>query len=329
MISTNRWRIIMAILLLANICLFFVNLLIGERNIPFDKAFQILLGLANTGYEFTMLKLRLPRALVAALVGSGLALSGVILQAITRNPLASPSILGLNAGAAAAVVAILVLIPAVPSSLLPPVAFGGALVVAFLIYALSWRKGSSPIRLMLVGIGISAMANAVIAYLLTVSDIVRVTQAAIWMAGSLYGRGWEHFWPLLPWFMVLFPVAYFLARHLDLFQLGDPLAIGLGIHLERTRGLLILISVAIAGASVSAAGTIGFVGLMAPHMSRHLVGNTSARLLPVAALTGSLLVLSADAVGKILFPPYEIPVGIITAIIGAPYLFYLLVRQRK
>ncbi|WP_312110544.1 FecCD family ABC transporter permease [Brevibacillus reuszeri] len=329
MISIKRWRMALVLLLLANFCAFFINLFIGERNIPYDKAIQTLLGLTTTGYEFTILKLRLPRALVATLVGSGLALSGVILQGITRNPLASPGILGLNAGAAAAVVAVVVLLPAFPGNLLPPVAFFGALLVAFLIYVLSWRKGSSPIRLMLVGIGMSAMANAVIAYLLTASDIFRATQAAIWMAGSLYGRGWEHFWPLLPWVVVLFPVSYVLARHLDLFQLGDPLAIGLGIQLERMRGLLILVSVAIAGSSVSAAGTIGFVGLMAPHLSRHLVGNTSARLLPVAALMGSLLVLSADAIGKTMFSPYEIPVGIITAIIGAPYLFYLLIRRRK
>jgi len=247
---------------------------------------------------------------------------------ITRNPLASPGVIGLNAGAAASVVAVLVWVPSFSMSHLPWVAFGGALVTALAIYRLSWKKGSSTERMLLVGIGISAMAGALITYLLTVGKIFRVSQASIWMAGSLYGRTWEHFWPLLPWIVLLFVLLMLFTRQLDVMQLSDESAIGIGIQLERTRFLLILLSVGLAGAAVSMAGTIAFVGLMAPHMAAHLVGVQSKKRLPTAALLGGLIVMLADLIGRIVFSPYEIPVGLVTALIGAPYMVTLLIRRR-
>jgi len=305
-----------------------LNIIMGERAIPAFEAIQTSLGLGNDEYAFTIRQLRLPRALTGFLVGCGLALSGTILQIITRNPLASPGVIGLNSGAAAAVVAVITLVPSFPVSRLPWIAFGGALIAAALIYVLSWRRGSSTVRMLLVGIAISAMAGALITYLLTIGKIFQVTQASIWMAGSLYGRTWSHFWPLLPWLVILFPLLLMCTRHLNLFQLGDESAKGLGIRLEAMRFILILISVGLAGSAVSMAGTISFVGLMAPHMAFHLVGGQSMKRLPVAALLGGLIVMSADLLGRNLFSPFEIPAGLITALIGAPYMIYLLLRHR-
>ncbi|WP_052350354.1 FecCD family ABC transporter permease [Paenibacillus gorillae] len=314
--------------LLLNILVLLLSIVIGERTVPAGEALLAAVGLGGDEYAFTVRQLRLPRALVGFLAGCGLALSGSILQIITRNPLASPGVIGLNSGAAAAVVAVLVLAPGFSMSRLPWIAFGGALVTALAIYQLSWKKGSSTERMLLIGIGISAMAGALITYLLTLGKIFRVSQAFTWMAGSLYGRTWEHFWPLLPWILLLFAALLFFTRHLDLLQLSDGAAVGMGIRLEWTRLILLLFSVGLAGAAVSMAGTIAFVGLMAPHMAFHLAGTRSLRRLPVAGLIGGLIVMSADLLGRTVFTPYEIPAGLITALIGAPYMIALLIRRR-
>ncbi|CAH1197609.1 putative siderophore transport system permease protein YfhA [Paenibacillus plantiphilus] len=325
----NKWLFIVIVLAAANASVLILNIVLGEYPVPIVQALRTALGFGGDEYNYVVNILRLPRALVAFLVGCGLALSGVILQAITRNPLASPGVIGLNAGAALAAVAIIVMIPSFPIAWLPFVAFGGSFAAAAVTYSISWRRGVSPIRLLLVGIGVSATAGALITYLLTIGKIHQVTSAVIWMTGSVYGRGWEHFWPLLPWLVVLFPAALLLARQLDVLQLGDHLARGLGSRIELIRGLLLLISVGLAGAAVAMAGTVGFIGLMAPHISRQLVGASNRRLLPVAALMGGLIVMTADLLGRTAFAPYEIPCGIITAIVGAPYMIYLLYRKRR
>ncbi|RXZ80668.1 iron ABC transporter permease [Paenibacillaceae bacterium] len=324
----SRYGLVIAGLLLANLMALLLNILLGDRAVPPLEALMTVAGMGTSDYDFTINTLRLPRALVGLLAGCGLAVAGVILQAVTRNPLASPGVIGLNSGASVAAVAVIVLFPAFPASRLPLVAFGGALLAAWLIYWLSWRRGSSPARMLLVGIGISAMAGAAVTYLLTVGGIFRVTQASIWMAGSLYGRSWEQLWPLLPWTLLLLPLIMILRRQLDVLQLGDELARGLGIRMERTRLLLIVVAVGFAGSAVAFTGPIGFIGLMAPHLARGLVGNISGKLLPAAALIGSLIVMLADLLGKTLFSPFEIPVGIVTAIIGAPYMIILLLRRK-
>jgi iron complex transport system permease protein len=318
---------VLVILLLLNLAVIVLNMMMGERSIPPLEVIKTIFGIGDKEYTFTILTLRLPRVLTGLLVGCGLALSGTVLQIITRNPLASPGVVGINSGAAAAVVAAMVLLPSFPLSRLPWVAFGGALGAATVIYLLSWRRGSSTARMLLIGIGLSAMLGALITYLLTIGKIFRVSQASTWMAGSLYGRTWEHFWPLLPWIILLLPLLMLHSRKLDLLQLGDDSSVGLGISLERSRLLFIVISVGLAGSAVSMAGTVAFVGLMAPHMAHGLVGNQSIRRLPVAALLGGLLVMLADLIGRVLFSPYEVPVGLITALIGAPYMIYLLLRR--
>ncbi|WP_250125262.1 iron ABC transporter permease [Chroococcidiopsis sp. CCMEE 29] len=303
----------------------------GEYPIPPLDVLKTILGLEidNPDYYFIVNTLRLPRTLVAYLVGVGLGISGTILQGITRNPLADPGIIGINAGASLAAVTLIVLLPSVPLFALPLSAFGGALVVALLIYLLAWDKGSSPLRLILVGVGLDAIATALITLMITFGEINSVSQALVWLAGSVYGRSWEHVVSLLPWLIVLVPLAFMMAKQLNTLNLGDDVARGLGSSVEWQRGLLLLTSVALAGASVATAGTIVFVGLIAPHLGRQLVGPTHEGLIPTAAMMGGMIVVLADLLGRMLFAPIELPCGVITAALGAPYFLYLLVRNRK
>lgn len=308
-----------------------LNVGYGEYPIaPLDVARTVLgMEAGERNYSFIVNTLRLPRVLVAFMVGVGLAISGAILQGLTRNPLAAPDIVGVEAGAGLAAVTLIVVLPSVPAAFLPPAAFGGALVVAVLLYALAWRGRSSPIRLILIGIGLGAIATALTTVMIVFGDIYDVSRALIWLAGSVYGRGWEHIWPLLPWLIVFVPLAFLYSRHLNALNLGDEVAKGLGARVEIERGVLLLTSVALAGSAVATAGTVGFVGLMAPHIARQLVGPSHGGLLPVAAMTGGALVVLADLLGRTLFAPIEIPCGIITAAVGAPYFLYLLYRSRN
>lgn len=282
----------------------------------------------NPDHAFIIQTLRLPRTLVAFMVGVALAISGTIFQGLTRNPLADPSIIGINAGASLAAVAVIVLFPSAPVYAIPFSAFAGALLMSALIYGLAWNRGSSPILLILIGIGLSAIASAFTSLLITFGSIYDVSQALVWLAGSVYGRTWEQVFSLLPWMILFVPTAFGLARHLNVLNLGEEVAKGLGSRIEWHRGLLVIVAVALAGSSVATAGAIGFVGLIAPHLGRQIVGNRHEGLLPISALIGGVVVVLADFVGRILFAPIELPCGVVTAAIGAPFFLYLLIRDR-
>jgi iron complex transport system permease protein len=316
---------------LAMLAAMVVNIGVGEYPIaPIDVVRTVLyLPTDNPDYDFIVNTLRLPRMLVAALVGLALGISGAIMQGLTRNPLADPGIIGISAGASLVAVTLIVVVKDVPAGIIPAAAFAGALVVAALIYMLAWKHGDSPIRLILVGIGLGAIAGAATQLMITFGDIYDVQRALIWLTGSVYGRSWEEFWPLLPWVVVFAPLALFLSRDLNALNLGEEVARGLGIRVARQRGLLLITAVALAGATVAAAGTIGFVGLMAPHIARRLVGPDHSGLLPTAGTLGALIVVAADLVGRTAFAPVELPCGLITAAVGAPFFLYLLYHQRK
>jgi iron complex transport system permease protein len=284
---------------------------------------------ANPDYDFVIYTLRLPRIVTALLVGMALAVSGAILQGLTRNPLAAPDIIGVNAGAGLVAVSLIVLFPSIPFYFLPISAFLGALITALSIYVLAWNQGSSPVRLILVGIGVGAIASAFTSLLVTFGEINSVSQALIWLTGSVYGRSWPQVTALLPWLVVCLPLVFWLARDLDILALGDEVATGLGTPVERRRAGLLLLSVALAGASVATAGLIGFVGLMAPHLTRQLVGQAHQGVILISAALGALIVVAADLLGRSLFAPIELPCGLITALIGAPYFLFLLYRTRK
>jgi iron complex transport system permease protein len=331
MLRDRRFIKILVILAAITLIAMVISIGYGEYPITPIDVIKTLLGLptANDDYGFIINTLRLPRVLVAFLVGVGLAIAGTITQGITRNPLAAPEIIGVNAGATLAAVSLIVLLPDVPISLLPVAAFGGASAIALLIYLMAWQGGSSPIRLILVGVGFDLIIGALTDIMITFGEIDSVSQALVWLAGSVYGRTWGQVWALLPWIMVFSTLALLLARELDILNLGDEIALSLGSRVEWQRGLLLLTSVALAGASIATAGAVSFVGLMAPHLARQLVGASHQELIPVAAIMGGMLVVIADLLGRVMFAPLELPCGIITAAVGAPYFVYLLIKNRQ
>lgn len=327
------WRVLSVLVILAVAILVVTVLSVGYGEYPISSiaVIKTLLGRStnNPDYNFVIYTLRLPRVIIAFLVGLGLAIAGTILQGLTRNPLAAPEVIGVEAGAGLAAVMVIVLFPSIPIFFLPIAAFTGALIAALLVYGLSWNGSSSPIRLILVGVGVGAIASAFTSLMITFGNIYDVSQALVWLSGSVYGRSWEHIQALLPWLIVFIPLSLLGARELNTLSLGDDVARGLGSSVEWQRGRLLITSVALAGASVATAGTIGFVGLMAPHLARQLVGTSHEGLMPTAALVGGLIVTLADVVGRSLFAPIELPCGVITAAVGAPYFLYLLYRNRN
>jgi ABC-type Fe3+-siderophore transport system permease subunit len=277
--------------------------------------------------DFIVNHYRLPRLFIAILVGMGLAVSGVLTQAIIRNPLASPDLMGISGGAGLAACTVLLTQPDINPAWLPVIALLGGFTAAFLIWWLNNRHQPSPARLALLGIAISAFLSSCINFLLVLYPI-EVNSAMIWLTGSLWGRNWDYIWPLLPWLLTLVPFSYYLAWRLDLFALGDETASALGVDTKRLQIMALLSAVALASVSVAVCGTIGFVGLLAPHLARLLVGSQHKLMLPVAALIGALLVLSADTLARNLAPPLELPAGVLTAILGAPYFVFLLHRYK-
>ncbi|WP_101698562.1 FecCD family ABC transporter permease [Clostridium minihomine] len=287
----------------------------------------------GTGKENLILfGFRLPRIVVSMLVGSGLALSGCIIQGISKNALADPGLLGINAGAGLMVI-LYVLFFGAQSFLsvftLPFLALAGAGVTAVAIYALAFKKGEgvAPMRLILTGVAIQAGISALTTVLVVKLDETQFDFVATWQAGSIWGSNWKFVLALLPWLLVLIPYVLTKARVLDVLSLGDDVAYSLGASVEKERRRLLGASVALAASCVAVSGSISFVGLIAPHLARRLVGPRHAVLLPTCALTGAVLVSVADTIARVIVQPSEIPTGIMVAIIGAPYFLYLLAKS--
>jgi ABC-type Fe3+-siderophore transport system permease subunit len=320
--------IIIPLLILIVLLLAIISLGVGAVFISPDQVITALIGTGAENHLFILENYRLPRILLACLVGAGLAVSGAILQGIIRNPLASPDVIGITKGAGLAAAIVLILFPKSPVYMLPIAAFMGAATVAVLLFVFAYKQGAQPATLALVGIALGAICQAGIQYLM-IRFPVDVNAALIWLTGSLWGRGWEQVMGLVPWFIVLFPLVFILAAKLDVLNLGDDVAEGLGENVKRVRYLLLAVAVSLAGVCVAVVGSIGFVGLIAPHMARRLIGARHRLMLPVSASFGAMLILISDGLGRGLVPPIEIPAGIITAVIGAPYFLYLLQQERR
>lgn len=303
------------------------SITVGDFPIPFVDVLSYLVGQGADDADFIIGTLRLPRGLTALLVGASFGLSGAIFQRIAHNPLASPDIIGINAGAAAAAVFTIVVLRGTSLEVTVS-ALVGATVTATAIYLLAYRNGVTGYRLVLVGIGVTAMLGSVTSYLLTRAEIFDAQRATVWLTGSLNARSWDHVRPVAVALLVLVPCALGLARHLRLLELGDDAARGLGTRVELARGGLLLTGVALAAVSTASAGPVAFVALVAPQIARRLTGGRTLALVP-AALCGALLLVAADLVARRLFAPTELPVGVFTAILGAPYLLYLLARANK
>lgn len=300
----------------------------GTVHIPAMEVVNSFTGKAEELYSRIVLELRLPRILTAALTGAMFAASGLILQGVVRNPLAAPDVIGVNAGAALAAVLVLLVIPASPSWLLPLGAFVGAWIGFACTYLLSRMNGQvSPARLALVGIAVGAALGSA-EQLILVRAPEGIGQALSFLAGTIYGADYTRVYRLLPWAAVLLPLSLVLSRYANLLSLSDASAVSLGVRLERMRGILLTLAVGLAAAAVTGSGLLGFVGLIAPHMARMMVGPQHQNALPVSMLLGALLVIGADTMGRSILPPIEIPAGILTTLLGAPYFLYLLKKNR-
>lgn len=271
-------------------------------------------------------ELRLPRLLVAALAGMALAVSGVLVQAVMRNPLAEPGLLGINAGAALAVVLVVIAWP----GLLPlsVAGFAGALLSALALWRLAWRGGIAPLRLVLIGIALSTLAAAAATVLTTFARVDQAQRVLIWLAGSLHEVDASRPPAMAPWVLIPLVLSLFTCRAADLITCGDTMARSLGQRVEATRALLIILAALLAGSAVAFAGPIGFVGLIAPHLGRWMAGPLHRHLLPLSAMVGAVLVSSADLAGRVALAPIQIPAGLVTALIGGPFFFWLIWRQR-
>ncbi|MED3800471.1 iron ABC transporter permease [Lysinibacillus xylanilyticus] len=326
--------LILGALALLIVITFVISMNTGVIKLTPMEVIRTLFGQGDTQQQLILFEFRLPRIVLAVLVGMSLAISGAILQGISKNALADPGILGINAGAGLAVMLYISFFPSTKSApvyLLPVLAFVGSGITAILIYTLSYRRheGISPMRLILTGIAVAAgISSAMIVLTLRLTP-ENYQFVATWLAGSIWGSSWRFVLSLLPWLLILLPFVYSKSRVLNVLNLGEITAVGLGASIERERRWLLAASVGLAGASVSVSGGIGFVGLIAPHLARQLVGAKHQFLLPTAALLGGLLVLMADTIGRSILEPSEIPAGIVVAVLGAPYFLYLLTRLKE
>jgi iron complex transport system permease protein len=321
--------IVTTALIAAAVAVLVWSLAVGDYPVPVADVVRALLGGGNDsgGSAFIVRTLRLPRGLTAVLVGAAFGVSGALFQRLVRNPLASPDVVGVNAGASLA--GAWVVIQLHGSGLQVTAAAGtGALVAALTVYALAYRQGIGGYRLVLVGIGMTAVLAAGTLYLLTHAEVFEVQRAFVWLTGSLNGRSWDHLRPVGIALVVLLPIAIALTRQLQVLELGDDLARGLGVRVERTRTAVLLIGVALAAVATAAAGPIGFVALAAPQIARRLVRSGAPGLVSAAAC-GALLLTAADLVGRRIVAPTELPVGLVTGVVGAPYLLYLLARSNR
>lgn len=325
----KRTVIVITVLTILTIACFVLSIGMGSKVIyPIDTIIT-LMGKGTVQNSLIIETLRLPRIIVAILVGAALGVSGAILQGIIRNPLASPDIMGITGGAAfAAVTFITYFSGTVSIKWLPAAAFLGAGFISIIIYLLAWKKGVTPTRLVLIGIGIAAATSSLTMLMIVISPYTAASQAYIWLTGSIYAASWDNVYSLLPWVIVCIPLALIYSRSVNVQELGDDIAKSLGSPVQLNRCILLLISVALAGSAVSIAGAIGFIGFIAPHIGRKLVGPTFGSLIPVAALIGSLMIIIADTVARTAFLPLDIPAGVFTAGIGAPFFIYLLHRNR-
>ncbi|MEM7114890.1 MAG: iron ABC transporter permease [Chloroflexota bacterium] len=318
--------------LLIAICVVLVlSVSYGEYNISPADVVRAVFGIetSDPNHELVVRSFRLPRILLSLLVGMSLGASGAIMQGLTRNDLADPGLLGINTGAGVVVVSYLVFAPNAGLSALPWLAFAGALAASFFIYTLAWKGGVSPLRLILIGVGLAALGGAAINFLITRLEVFQAQRAFVWLTGSVYGSTWEEVQLMLVWIIVLMPITLLSARQLNLLGLGDGLAAGLGVRVEMQRLLLIVLSAGLASITVTVAGTIGFVGFVAPHIAQRLVGPSHEGLLFGTLFTGGLLMVTADLLSRWVISPSELPIGVTTAIIGAPYFGYLLYQKGK
>jgi iron complex transport system permease protein len=323
------------ILLLLTLTLFAVaavSLDLGSTRMSLGQVATTLLGQGQWIDNLVIFDLRLPRLVLSILIGMGVATSGVILQGITRNDLAGPDTVGVNAGSGLGMMFLLVAYPTASTTmpwLLPLGSVVGAIAITTLVFALAYRRGSVlPSRLLLVGIAIGFGAHAAMLLFSMRMSFSMYNFVVSWMAGTLSAGDWKSVRLLTPCCLVLIPMAVSRARVLNTFSLGDGVAANLGVNVERQRLLLLGTATMLTAACVAVGGHIGFLGLAAPHLARRLVGQSHGILFPAAALCGAILLLTADSLGRHILAPIEVPAGVLVGILGGAYFLYLLATTK-
>ena len=322
----RRWTLIVGALTVLVILAFAASLMIGQTFYSVDEVLRVITGQTVPGATFTVGRLRLPRAVLALLVGLSFGLGGVTFQTMLRNPLASPDIIGISSGASAAAVFAIVSL-GLGRTGVSVFAVTAGLVVALIIYLLAFRNGTAGIRLILVGIGVAAMLDALINWELTRAAQWDLQEALRWLAGSLNGADWATNLPVLIALIVLAPILLGQAKNLAITQLGDEAAQALGVSVSRTHLLVIVTAVGLISFATAAAGPVAFVAFLSGPIAARLIGPGSSPLVP-AALVGALLVLVADLIAQFALGT-RYPVGVITGVLGAPYLIYLIIRINR
>ena len=306
------------------VLLFGLSIRLGTYTLSFEEiwaAFQ-----PDDKNYFTLMEYRLPRAVLAILLGGALAISGVLVQSVVRNPLASPDILGINNAAGLVAVSVLMFLPNLAFYWMPIFAFLGG-VLSFVILWFVCGFNFRPIKMAIIGVALSALWAAISHYLM-LTNPVEINTAMLWLTGSLWGRSWSYLNVVLPWLIVLLPLPFIFCRDLDTLGLGENKASTLGVTVNKVQISVLVLAVALSTTAVAICGPIAFLGLVAPHLARRLVGGRHRTLLPAALIIGALLLQLSDILARVIDPPTELPAGILTAIIGAPYFFYLLMRTK-
>ena len=313
-----------AVTLSLMVLLFGLSIRLGTYTLSFEEiwaAFQ-----PDDKNYFTLMEYRLPRAVLAILLGGALAISGVLVQSVVRNPLASPDILGINNAAGLIAVSVLMFLPNLAFYWMPIFAFFGG-VLSFVILWVVCGFNFRPIKMAIIGVALSALWAAISHYLM-LTNPVEINTAMLWLTGSLWGRSWSYLNVVLPWLVVLLPLPFIFCRDLDTLGLGENKASTLGVTVNKVQISVLVLAVALSTTAVAICGPIAFLGLVAPHLARRLVGGRHRTLLPAALIIGALLLQLSDILARVIDPPTELPAGILTAIIGAPYFFYLLMRTK-
>ena len=306
------------------VLLFGLSIRLGTYTLSFEEiwaAFQ-----PDDKNYFTLMEYRLPRAVLAILLGGALAISGVLVQSVVRNPLASPDILGINNAAGLVAVSVLMFLPNLAFYWMPIFAFLGG-VLSFVILWIVCGFNFRPIKMAIIGVALSALWAAISHYLM-LTNPVEINTAMLWLTGSLWGRSWSYLNVVLPWLVLLLPLPFIFCRDLDTLGLGENKASTLGVTVNKVQISVLVLAVALSTTAVAICGPIAFLGLVAPHLARRLVGGRHRTLLPAALIIGALLLQLSDILARVIDPPTELPAGILTAIIGAPYFFYLLMRTK-
>lgn len=322
-----RALVVSSTLLAATFAVAVWSIMVGDFPLSAGQVLRSVFGDGGKQAEFIVQTLRLPRALTAMMVGAALGMSGAVFQSIARNPLGSPDIIGFESGAAAGAVVMITIFHSSTAGVVAGAITGG-LLTALLVYVLAYHRGLAASRLVLVGIGIGFTSSAMVDYLLTRAQIYDVQRAVVWLTGSLNGRTWDHVRTIGFALVVLAPLVVLAQRSLDRLELGDDTAAALGVRVGPTKLFLILLAVGLAALAVAAAGPIVFIAFVSAPIARRLTSTPGACVVP-AACVGALLTTAADLAARRALAPTELPVGIATAVIGAPYLLWLLARRAR